>query len=269
MGIYSTDGVVRYPPIQRIVRMPLPFDETEVMPGQTFMIRSQPHLPFRLAQLWTFSPGPDFWVHDLRVGNLSMFCASGGVPAECWDIVAITLAVKVAMEAGWTPDLVGGAHPLYERLKIQSETCRVGTSVFIVVENRGSIPAKFKCVIQGYAIDVSGCVDFEDSEESKPYLPAINVSVPVPAVVGNRTGLVHIPGGKGLIAPIQPPVGVLTPIDALCGACGAMPGAGCSGVGKDKFHPTRGLKPGECPGCPRAAWAKGFQSKCNFCGKER
>jgi len=250
----------------RVVRATLPVDILEISPKTQCYAQATPQIPFRLLELWTHSPGSDLLVQDIKVGNISLFTAWGSVPAETWDIVAITRAVEVAIQGGWKPE-PGKRHPLYDRLLIHPETANVGTRIALLVENPTDRPLKFRASLHGVAIDSGGgyygdMLVHEDFGEPPVYrFDDLVPSAPKPAQPPVE------------LAPTEPPKALgpaprPDPLGAACRTCGAIPGQPCIATGKGKTHPARGLRPGECSACPRAAWAGGLRSKCNFCGKE-
>ena len=257
-------------PTHRVVRGVLPIDVVHVDPRTILYAHTRPYVPFRLLQLWTYSPGEDLLIDDIRVGNVSLFVGNGGIPAAAWDIVAVTRAVRQAIAAGWKP-VNGEAHPFYERLKIDAPTCDVATRIRFLLRNPTDSVLRFEASLHGVTLDrgdgnfgnvkIPHRLDltnerFDDlyqdktpAETSPPVVtPAPSPATPAPAPV-----------------PASMPA---SPIDSECRTCGAMPGVGCYGMSASKTHASRGLKKGDCPGCPRAAWAKGMVATCTFCGRK-
>lgn len=248
------------PSPMRVVRATIGFAPATIEPKTSYYIVARPQVAFRLSQLWIFSPGPDLLIEELKVGNISLLHAYEPIPAELWDIDAITRAVDAAVRAGWTsPD--GSAHPLYERLKIPSETCSVGMNIAVQVRNPTDSPLAFRAAVQGIALDGGGGFSHSDDFTTHPPFEE-------PRFDDVARAAPPRPAPETPVTPTEPPPATeRDPLGAPCRACGATAGTPCHAVPKGKSHPVRGLRPGECPGCPRAAWALGMRAACNLCGK--
>jgi hypothetical protein len=250
----------------RVVRATLPLESEDIRPGCTQYVTARPQVPFRLLEVWTYSPGPHLLVSDIRVGNMSLLASSGSVPAEAWDIVAVTRAVEIAMKAGWIPATPDTPHPLYNRLKITPETASPGVNIMMLLWNPTTEPLPFRASLHGLALDNGGggygsTVIHDEYDVNGQSKARFDDLVPGDSLRASPT--------EPAPAPTPPPASAPTAFDVPCRTCGAALGQACIGMGRGKTHPARGLKPGECSACPRVYWARGLQSKCNFCGKER
>jgi len=251
----------------RIFRATLPVQRVEVAPKTRYRVAVQPYVAFRFLELWTYSPGPDLLVNDIHVGNITLLANGYPIPAEAWDIVAVTRAVEVAIAGGWKAK-PGERHPLYDRLLVSPETASPGMNINFHLENPTDRSLFFVASVHGLAIDAdrygAGYGDMivhgYHGESAAPPVYRFDDLVPR-----------RVPDTEPPPAPTAPPKIAPRPgpLTVMCRTCGAAPGAPCVATAKGKTHPARGLLPGECSGCPRKYWKQGLRATCNFCGKDR
>lgn len=269
MSLIRFPASMRSPPLHRLVRATLPVPPTLVEPDTTRSIRLQTNIPFRTEQFWVHSPGPDLLVTSLLAGNCSLLAGWDPIAAETWDLDMVTRAVEAALAAGWRPRDPDDGHPLYARLRIQEMAVAIGIDLRVEVRNPTAEPVLFKATFVGTALEPSSGrapvgVDFHG-----PFDPS---SAPKPFRFDDL--------GKKFMKPepepepeslpeTMPPPAEPDEKGLDCPTCGAVPGDGCHGLRAGKFHPARGLGPGECVGCRAlaASRAGGIRSVCVFCGK--
>jgi hypothetical protein len=238
----------------RVCRATLPVKITTITPRTEHRVSVCPQIPFRILEICTYSPGPDLLVSDVHAGNITLFASAGSIPAETWDIVAITKAVEVAFRAGWRPR-EGERHPLYDRMRVTPVTLDVGLAIAIYLHNPTDEPITFRASIHGLTYDRHS--PFDDKEDLDDVVRFDDL------YVGESSGQTE----PAPVVPPKPPASA-SELDVACRSCGAAPGKPCVAVPRGVFHPARRLQAGGCSGCPRKAWAAGMRAKCNFCGKE-
>lgn len=241
--------------LSRVRRATIPINPEVIPPRSHYRFEACPQVPFKVLELWTHSPGPSLWIHDIHAGNYSLLPSHGAIAAENYDIVAVTEAVRVALAAGYRPE-PGARHPFYDRLKIESQVLQPGYRLVVFVENRSDREALFSASVCGLVredLGSRGDIRGEFDQERMSDLHRFDDLVPAS-------------GSKP--KPKTPPGQAPPASKAGCPTCGALAETPCYGTPKGKSHPARGRKLGECPGCPLAAWAGGLQSTCMLCGKK-
>lgn len=260
---------LRSPSPYRLVRATLPVPPTLIEPGTTRSIYLHSHIPFRIVQFWVHSPGPDLLVTRLLCGNCSLLASWEPIAAETWDLDMVTRAVEAALAAGWGPRHPDDEHPLYARLRVQEMTLDIGYVLCVEVRNPTAEPVLFKATFVGTALE-------SPSEQAPvgvnfhgPFDPS---SAPRPFRFDDLGKMATVPKPEPLPEPLPetlPPPAEPDGEGSDCPTCGAAPGDRCHGLRAGKFHPTRGLGPGECVGCRAlaASRAGGIRSVCVLCGK--